>query len=272
MFGQHDPARLAFAMNLPPPSEAKSEQAELAFGRDAPLHEIMETTRAMRRLKPDPVPRELLVQLVESATWGPSAANAQSYSWVVVTDRATIERLVPVWTTAVQFYLETIATIPAETMDVAQAERMYRALRYQTERFAEIPALIVPCYDLSWQRQALRHRWLQVARATMKHGPGPAARLTRGSRRSAQMAEAASVYPGVQNLLLTARALGLGANITTLHLLLEHQFMKILGIPSSTRTFALIPVGWPLGKFGPVRRRPAGEAIYWDLGGPDATR
>jgi nitroreductase len=77
------------------------------------------------------------------------------------------------------------------------------------------------------------------------------------------MAEAASVYPGVQNLLLCARALGLGATLTTLHLALEGEFKRVLGIPRTVKTFAIVPVGWPIGRFGPVRRRPISEVIRW---------
>lgn len=76
--------------------------------------------------------------------------------------------------------------------------------------------------------------------------------------------EAASVYPGVENLLLTARALGLGATLTTWHLTIEADFKKVLGIPRRVHTFALIPVGWPLGEFGPVRRRPLAVVVHHD--------
>jgi nitroreductase len=76
------------------------------------------------------------------------------------------------------------------------------------------------------------------------------------------LGEASSVYPGVQNILLAARALGLGAVITIWHLLLEHEWKRELGIPKNVNTYAVIPVGWPRGKFGPVARRPAHEAIH----------
>jgi nitroreductase len=78
------------------------------------------------------------------------------------------------------------------------------------------------------------------------------------------ISEASSVYPGVQNLLLAARALGLGAVITIWHLLLEHEWKRELGIPRNVSTLAVIPVGWPRGRFGPVTRRPVGEVIHRD--------
>ena len=79
-----------------------------------------------------------------------------------------------------------------------------------------------------------------------------------------QRSEAASIYPAVENLLLAARARGLAATMTTWHLFAEADVKKILEIPSSVRTYALIPIGWPLGRFGPVTRRPAGEVMRRD--------
>ena len=238
------------------------------MGLDAPLHAVMQTTRAMRRLRPDPVDRDLLRQLVEAATWAPSASNAQAYSWVVVDDRETMTRLTPLWQKAVSFYLQTVGTIPAETMSQDRQARMYRALTYQAERFASVPALIIPCYDLSRQSRELRRRQARVARALAGLGPVDALGVLAQNGRAGRLAEAASVYPGVQNLLLTARALGLGATITTTHLLVERQFKQVLGIPRSVKTFAVIPVGFPKGRFGPVRRRSAEEAIHWGAWSP----
>jgi nitroreductase len=76
--------------------------------------------------------------------------------------------------------------------------------------------------------------------------------------------EAASVYPGVQNLLLAARAHGLGATLTTWHLALEPEFKSVLGIPRGVKTFALVPLGWPRGNLGPVKRKPAADVIHRD--------
>jgi nitroreductase len=95
-------------------------------------------------------------------------------------------------------------------------------------------------------------------------GPRRAATLLTGFKAFGDRSEAASVYPGVQNLLLAARAHGLGATLTTWHLALEPEFKAVLGIPHGVKTFALIPVGWPRGNLGPVKRRPASEAIHRD--------
>src|SRR4051812_14949100 len=79
-------------------------RGDLAFGADAGLHDVMSTMRAMRRLKPDPVPREMLELLVRAATWAPSGSNEQAYSWVVVTDRDQMRRVAEVWRRAYGIY------------------------------------------------------------------------------------------------------------------------------------------------------------------------
>jgi nitroreductase len=74
----------------------------------------------------------------------------------------------------------------------------------------------------------------------------------------------ASVFPGVQNLFLAARALGLGTTLTTVHRLNEAEVRTLLGIPEDVSTFAMIPVGYPTGKWGEAVRRPVEEITYWD--------
>ena len=63
-----------------------------------------------------------------------------------------------------------------------------------------------------------------------------------------------SIYPAVQNMLLAARALGLGATLTTLYLQFEKEAEAALGLPPSVHSYALLPIGYPMGRFGPVRR------------------
>ena len=86
---------------------------------------------------------------------------------------------------------------------------------------------------------------------------GPAATGTRHSAGS-------SIFPAVQNLILAARALGLGACLTTLHVRREAQVKEVLGIPEHVDTYALIPLGYPATPHGPLRRRPAPEVTAYD--------
>jgi nitroreductase len=77
----------------------------------------------------------------------------------------------------------------------------------------------------------------------------------------------ASVYPAVQNLLLAARALGLGSALTTIHRGNEAAVKAILGIPDDVHTFAIVPVGYPLGRWGEAPRKPVDEVAYGDRWG-----
>jgi nitroreductase len=236
----------------------------LAFGTDAALWEVMSTMRAMRRLSPEPVPRELLERLVQAATWAPSGSNLQAYSWVIVTDREVMARLEPVWGKCFELYWATVGPTAGEAMNEDQVAALRRAVTYQREHFLEIPALLVACYErLAPQRRVLSE-WRSALPGLAALGPRDLAAVARSAQRATAMGAAASVYPGVQNLLLSARALGLGATLTTLHLTFEAEFKRVLGIPRQIDTFAVVPVGWPLGRFGPVRRKSAAEAIHWD--------
>ncbi len=80
----------------------------------------------------------------------------------------------------------------------------------------------------------------------------------------AKSGDPASIYPGVQNLFLAARALGLGTTLTTVHKLYEQEVRDVLAIPEDVTTFALIPVGYPTGRWGEAQRRPVEEVTYWD--------
>ncbi len=229
---------------------------------DAPVLEVMRTMRAMRRLKPDPVSRELLEELVQAATWAPSASNTQAYTFVIVTDREQMRALAEPWRACVDFYRRT--AVAPEGMSRGRFERMLAAERDQADRFADVPALIVPCYDLGpWQRQVERNV-PGLARGLSGLGARRTFSLIRNSRRAVAVTEAGCVFPGVENLLLAARAHGLGAVLTTWHLEQEQEFKAILGIPRRAKTFCMIPIGWPTGRFGEVTRRPAAEAIRWD--------
>ena len=109
------------------------------IGADAPLLEVMRTMRAMRRLKPDPVPEEMLEQLVEAATWAPSGGNVQGYHYVVVTDRDQMARVAELWREVSSFYLDAVATVVPEGMTEQAYDRLRDALRFQRDHFARDP-------------------------------------------------------------------------------------------------------------------------------------
>ncbi|MGW2231396.1 nitroreductase family protein [Streptomyces formicae] len=233
-----------------------------AMPEDPSLFSTMSTMRAMRRIKPDPVPEAVLDQLVQAAVWGPSGGNMQCYEYVVVTDREVMARLAPLWERCVDAYLATTGKHAPEGMDSAAYGRMVDAITYQRDHFAETPALVIPCYGFPPPRIDAEG----VRASTEALGPVAAARQAEPSTqiRFHALAEGSCVYPGVQNLLLAARGLGLAANITIWHLMLEQEWKSELGIPEGINTFAVIPVGYPVGNFGPVRRRSVREVVHRD--------
>ncbi|WP_335937917.1 nitroreductase family protein [Streptomyces sp. PTD5-9] len=238
-----------------------ADAPQTAGGADGPaLFSVMSTMRAMRRLKPDPVPDELLERLVQAAVWGPSGGNMQCYEYVVVTDREVMARLAPLWRRCVDAYLATTGKYAPKGMDEAAYGRMVAAIEYQRDHFADTPALIIPCYRFPEPR--VDEEGLRASARAL--GPAGTEHMARTGTRFQALAEGSCVYPGVQNLLLAARALGLAANITLWHLMLEREWKEVLGIPEDMRTFAVVPVGLPLGRFGPVRRRPAADVIHRD--------
>jgi len=194
--------------------------------------EVVTTQRAMRRLKPDDVPDELLWKILDAAVMAPSGGNVQPWNFLVVRDRATKEKIG-------EWYLDawerTYGPARAAMTSNPDMARTYRSADYLARHVADAPVLIF----------AMIRKNMPDAGATL----------------------GASIYPAVQNLMLAARALGLGTTLTTLHKLHEREVKELLGIPENVETMAMIPVGWPRGKFGTPPRMPADKVTYWERWG-----
>jgi nitroreductase len=205
------------------------------------LFEVMRTTRSMRRLKPDPVPDGLLRQVLEAGTFAANGGNMQNWRFLLVRDQA-IKDAAAVWYR--KAWHEVVGPRyrsggPAPGMTAERFERMLAAAEHLADHFHEAPAWIVPCMV------------------------GGTASRTSG----------ASVYPAVQNMLLAARALGLGATLTTLYLIHEKETEAAMGLPEGVHSYAIIPIGYPIGRFGPVRRGALADVVYDDRwGNPLAER
>jgi nitroreductase len=227
--------------------------------------EVMTTMRAMRRLRPDPVPDELVRELIEAAMYAPSAGHQQGQVFIVVTDRDRIARLATVWRMVVDMYEGWMGKADPRYGIDPLTIRTWDAVHYQRDHFHETPLVIVACYDQRAYIRGVKSRLGDLFAALRKAGPARATRMLTGGLIAVEMrSEAASIYPAIQNLLLAARARGLAATMTTWHLFAESDVRKVLEIPTSVRTYALIPIGWPLGRFGPVTRRPPDDVIRRD--------
>jgi nitroreductase len=216
------------------------------------VFEAMYQLRAMRRFKPDPVPDELIWKILEAGTKAPSGSNSQVWRFIVVRDgdgkRFIQERYKRAWDLYAQANLEAAAKNPPPAEELGPRLRMARAAAELAERLHEAPVLLLVC---------------MVPRADLPTVEG---------RRRSPAGLYASVFPAVQNILLAVRALGLGSVLTTLHLLYEDEIKERLGIPAEVDTVALLPIGYPKGKFGPTRRRPVHEVTYWERWGATRSR
>ena len=231
---------------------------------DFSVSEAIRTMRAMRRLKPDPVPRELLEQIVELASFAPTGGNTQTYSYVVVDDRSQIARIAPLWRRCQSWYIASQRGAAPPTTTAEKWSRVMGATDYLAANFEAVPALIVACLEMRTVKRRMLAQLGPAARSTVGLGVRDALSLARNFSHFTRLSADACIYPGVENLLLAARSLGLGASLATWHLLFEQEFKQILTLPPEVDTYAVVPIGYPLGKFGPVNRRPIAKSIHWN--------
>ncbi len=198
------------------------------------LFDAIHTTRAMRYLKPDPIPADVLREILDAAIRGPSGGNAQGWGWIVVAD-PDVKRQIADW------YREGWQAAYGKNRD-AELERAgtsglgranYLSAEHLANHLEDAPIWVMP---------VLRNA-----------APRPSART--GS----------SIYGAVQNLMLAARAYGIGSVLTTLYAGHEDDVKRLLGVPDDALTMALIPMGYlERGRFSEPQRRPVEEVAYWD--------
>ncbi|MDH5737355.1 MAG: nitroreductase family protein, partial [Gammaproteobacteria bacterium] len=184
------------------------------------LLDVIYNCRAMRRLDTKDVPDEALVKMVDAANQAPSGSNQQSGRWIVVKDPAVRRSLADLNRKGVEAYIGPQAQRPGSLPHQSEAKRkrMLDAVLWQMEHMHEIPVLIVACMEYGQKADS----------QTMARGAG-------------------SIWPGIQNLLLAARAMELGAAPTTLALQDQDAVRKVLNMPETMGAHCLIPVGYPLG-------------------------
>lgn len=208
---------------------------------DPGLFATIYSMRAMRRLKPDPVPEEMIKKILEAGTCAPSGQNLQRWSFLVVTDeegkRFFGERY--------DYWMRNRFGKQLERRTEPSKEgRLIDAALHLAEHMHEVPLLLFCCGTRDWPFVV-----------------PPAARV------GLAPPSYGSIYPCVQNILLAARGLGLGASLTTMHQMFEPEMHAFFGIPTSHGVVAVIPIGFPLGKFGPVSREPVETKTHFNRWG-----
>lgn len=215
---------------------------EVKLPLEMPLEETIRTQRSIRRLKPDPVDDALILHLLELAMKAPTGGNRQNAEFIVVRDLAVKRQLARLnrlaWSTYGRVW-KFFARSDDKTM------RALNAVDWEADHYEEIPVLIVAC--LRWSA----------------YGP-----IVSGFRPPFPPFLAAiyygSIFPAVQNLLLAARAAGLGASLTIMPLWSVALARRALRLPIWVSPIAVIPMGWPLGRYGSTTRQPVGDAVHFD--------
>ena len=188
--------------------------------------EAIFTQRAIRRLKPDPIPESDLRDVLEAATRAPSGGNSQPWHFVVVREAGLRAQFAPLYREAWWAKRRDTGILGPEDLPPE-----YKPAMRLADGIGDVPVVVLLC-------------------ATAK-GSGAMG----------------SVIPAAQNLLLAARALGIGGTITTLHPQVEERVHALFRIPETAQIVYCLPLGYPRGRFGPARRKPLSEVCSYDLWG-----
>ena len=204
--------------------------------------EVVESTRAMKRLRADPVPLTLIRRVIEVGTKAPSGVNTQPWEFVVVRDAVTKRWIQQRY---LHFASERFDEVISSLRSVATPHaRMLRTVMHLAEHLHEGPVLLFVCGHRDWPAAVPVDE--RVGQAPPPYG---------------------SVYPCAQNILLACRALGAFAALTTIHHMFEKELAQYLGVPDDISLVALLPIGFPKGRFGPVTRIPGRQLTHFDRWG-----
>jgi nitroreductase len=211
------------------------------------VFQAMHTARALRRLKPDPVPDDLIAKIIDAGVRAPTGSNLQNWRFVVVKDAARRRQVAELYRAAIAIAGRAYANRkPPAHMTKERQHTMMTAANYLTEHFAEVPVVILA--------------WLQFT-PDQEKPTLPAEEMPTFTRLTGS-----SIFPAVQNMIVAARALGLGTVLTTVLAYKEEEMRKLLGAPPDMRLFAALPIGYPMEGYGhaPVKRLPINEVTFLD--------
>ena len=212
------------------------------------LTEALYTTRAMRRVKPDPIPDDIQQRIIDAAVRAPSGGNTQGWRFLLVDDGDVIGRIAPLYRQSIDFlwehiYNERIAAAEAdpEAPESKQMLAIQRSVEWAADNFAEYPLLLFA--------------------------------FTHGSDNGG------SIFPAVWSAMLAARAEGVGSSLTSILVVKAAEVTEILGVPADEgwNMSCCVPMGYPLGRWGVAKRQPAHEVTFrnqwgnptgWDLTTP----
>lgn len=199
------------------------------IGEEIGLFEAIRTTRAIRRIKPDPVPPELIRKVCEAGTFAPSGGNRQPWFFIAVTDAEKRAHIAKLYHQTFSHYIKSAQKAAEDPSYPDARRRNMNAAIWLAEHLHEVP---VHLFVAGWTR--------------------------RGKPQSQ------ALLPAIQNILLACRAVGLGASLTTSHGAHQREIDDMLGLSEETPSIALIPIGWPIGKYGKPPRRSVDECLFFE--------
>ncbi len=196
------------------------------------IWDVLSTARTIRRFTDEPVADGVLARCLEAATWAPSGANAQGWRFTIL--RSPEQRAV-------------VAKAAAQALEVIEpVYGMSRPADDDTSRRARTDRATYELHDRAGEFTSVLF--------TQQHYPTASELLLGGS-----------IFPAMQNFLLAARALGLGACLTSWASYGGEALLReAVGVPDDWMLAGHVVVGWPRGRHGPVRRRPLADVVFLD--------
>jgi nitroreductase len=198
------------------------------------IYEALYTTRAMRRVKPDPIPEAVQKKILDAAIRAPSGGNMQGWRFVLIDDPEVRSRLAVIYRQCMDklwqtIYLERMEAARANPDDPESREfdRMYRSAEWLADHFAEVPLILL---------------------SFIQHD-----------------SSGGSVYPATWSAQLAARAEGVGSALTSVFLVFgQDEVLDIVGVPKEEGWLFVncVTFGYPLGRWGVAPRRPAHEVAF----------
>ena len=191
-----------------------------------PLGEAMFTQRAIRRFKKDPIPADVMEDIMQSAIRAPNGGNNQGWHFIVVQDAEKRRQLAELYREA--WWAKRADAGIMGPQDIPPGKSSMRSAMRMADEIGDAPVMVIIC-------------------ATSKGAQA-----------------AGSVIPAAQNMLLAARAFGIGGTIATLHAVVEERVHALFNIPDTAQIVYCMPFGYPRGSFGPVTRLPLNEVCNYD--------
>lgn len=198
------------------------------------LYEALYTTRAMRRLKPDPIPPEVQARILDAAIRAPSGGNTQRWRFLLIDDPAFRTRIAEIYRRCMRQLWESssyagriaAAQVEPDALDNQETLRLVRSAQHLADHFHEVPLL-----------------FFAFAQSDSSGG---------------------SIFPAVWSAMLAARAEGVGSCLTTILAFRQAEVYELLGVPTDGgwQMSCCVTLGYPTGLWGIAARQPAHEVAF----------